>query len=55
MALRRELDGAREFVSDIANKGERAEREALAPSKKRAGRKPCSKNCVDPISPQIWI
>jgi hypothetical protein len=22
---------------------------------KRAGRKPCSKNCVDPISPKIWI
>jgi hypothetical protein len=24
-------------------------------AKKKAGRKPCSENCVDPISPQIWI
>jgi hypothetical protein len=23
--------------------------------KKRAGHKPCSKNCVDPISPKNWI
>jgi hypothetical protein len=26
--------------------------ESLLQKKKRAGRKPCSKNCVDPISPQ---
>jgi hypothetical protein len=24
-----------------------------APNKKRAGRKPCSENCVDPIFPKI--
>jgi hypothetical protein len=26
-----------------------------APNKKRAGRKPRSENCVDPIFPKIWI
>jgi hypothetical protein len=26
-----------------------------APKKKEQGGKPCSKNCVDPISPKIWI
>jgi hypothetical protein len=28
---------------------------ACAKTKKEQGRKPCSKNCVDPISPKIWI
>jgi hypothetical protein len=23
--------------------------------KKRAGPQPCSENCVDPISPNVWI
>jgi hypothetical protein len=26
-----------------------------AANKKEQGAKPCSKNCVDPISPQSWI
>jgi hypothetical protein len=26
-----------------------------AQKKKEQGGKPCSKNCVDPISPKIWI
>jgi len=27
----------------------------LPQKKKEQGGKPCSKNCVDPISPKIWI
>jgi hypothetical protein len=28
---------------------------SLPQKKKEQGGKPCSKNCVDPISPKIWI
>jgi hypothetical protein len=31
------------------------EKRALLQKKKEQGEKPCSKNCVDPISPKIWI
>jgi len=30
-------------------------KQALLQKKKEQGEKPCSKNCVDPISPKIWI
>jgi hypothetical protein len=50
--------GASENFQNISKKG--AEPEALLQNKtrlrenkKRAGRKPCSENCVDPISPKI--
>jgi hypothetical protein len=31
------------------------QKESLPQKKKEQGGKPCSKNCVDPISPKIWI
>jgi hypothetical protein len=37
----------------IPKKGSSAQ--ALPQKKKEQGGKPCSKNCVDPISPKIWI
>jgi hypothetical protein len=37
----------------IAKEG--ARRQALLHKKKEQGGKPCSKNCVDPIFPKIWI
>jgi hypothetical protein len=30
-------------------------KEALLQKKKEQGAKPCSKNCVDPVSPKSWI
>jgi hypothetical protein len=30
-------------------------KQALPQKKKEQGGKPCSKNCVDPISPKNWI
>jgi hypothetical protein len=30
-------------------------KQAPRQKKKEQGGKPCSKNCVDPISPKIWI
>jgi len=32
-----------------------AKETSLPQKKKEQGGKPCSKNCVDPISPKIWI
>jgi hypothetical protein len=32
-----------------------AKETSLRKRKKEQGGKPCSKNCVDPISPKIWI
>jgi hypothetical protein len=32
-----------------------AKETSLAQKKKEQGGKPCSKNCVDPISPKNWI
>jgi hypothetical protein len=32
-----------------------ASKQACFKRKKEQGGKPCSKNCVDPISPKIWI
>jgi hypothetical protein len=34
---------------------ENALKENPLQKKKEQGEKPCSKNCVDPISPQNWI
>jgi hypothetical protein len=31
------------------------QKKSLPQKKKEQGGKPCSKNCVDPISPKIWI
>jgi hypothetical protein len=42
-----------DIEENIAKKKSRAQ--ALLQNKKRAGHKPCSKNCVDPISPKNWI
>jgi len=43
----------------ISKKGSSAQallqRTSLPQKKKEQGGKPCSKNCVDPISPKNWI
>jgi hypothetical protein len=48
-----------DFSKTISKKGSRAQsllqKNKPAQKKKEQGGKPCSKNCVDPISPKIWI
>jgi hypothetical protein len=51
LPLCREANADSDFSKHLEKKS-RAKSLAL---KKEQGEKPCSKNCVDPISPQNWI
>jgi hypothetical protein len=46
---------ARKQIQKLACKRNRLSNETGLQKKKEQGGKPCSKNCVDPISPKNWI